>query len=101
MLALHGNRDKAGAERAYRAGSTILNTGDSSVMPDIPDWKEILDANLSALDQLKPSDKETLVKALVATVMADEKIAVTEMELLRVVCLVIHVPLPMIGVAQS
>ena len=101
VLALHGNRDKAGAERAYRAGSTILNTGDSSVMPDIPDWKEILDANLSALDQLKPSDKETLVKALVATVMADEKIAVTEMELLRVVCLVIHVPLPMIGVAQS
>jgi Zn-dependent protease with chaperone function len=101
VLALQGNRDKAGAERAYRAGSTILNTGDSSPMPDIPDWKETLDANLSALDQLKPSDKETLVKALVATVMADEKIAVTEMELLRVVCLVIHVPLPMIGVTQS
>ncbi|MBT8076507.1 MAG: M48 family metallopeptidase [Gammaproteobacteria bacterium] len=101
VLALQGNRDKAGAESAYRAGSTILNTGDSSPMPEIPDWKETLDANLSALDQLKPSDKETLVKALVATVMADEKIAVTEMELLRVVCLVIHVPLPMIGVAQS
>ncbi len=101
VLALQGNRDKAAAESAYRAGSTILNTGDSSPMPDIPDWKETLDANLSALDQLKPSDKETLVKALVATVMADEKIAVTEMELLRVVCLVIHVPLPMIGVTQS
>ena len=51
---------------------------------------------MPALDQLKPADKEILVKALIATVMADDRVAVTEMELLRVVCSVIHVPLPMI-----
>lgn len=101
VLALHGSSDKAGAESAFQAGSAILAPGEPSAMPEMEGWKNTLDANLSALDQLKPSDKEKLVKALVATVMADEKIAVTEMELLRVVCLVIHVPLPMIGVSQA
>jgi Zn-dependent protease with chaperone function len=101
VLALQGNRDSAAAEGAYRVGSGLLSVAENSPMPQIPDWKKTLDANLSALDQLKPSDKHTFVKALVATVMADEKIAVTEMELLRVVCLVIHVPLPIIGVAQT
>jgi Mlc titration factor MtfA (ptsG expression regulator) len=65
-------------------------------MPAIEDWCEVMDQALPALDQLKPADKQRLVKALIATVMADNKIAVTEMELLRVVCSVIHVPLPMI-----
>ena len=65
-------------------------------MPTVENWNEILDQALPSLDQLKPSDKEKLVKALIATVMSDNKIAVSEMELLRVVCSVIHVPLPMI-----
>ena len=60
------------------------------------DWSETLDSALPALDRLKPSEKEILVKALIATVMSDNRIAVAEMELLRVVCALIHVPLPMI-----
>ena len=70
-------------------------------MPVIEDWSELLDDALPALDQLKPADKEKLVKALIATVMADDKVAVSEMELLRVVCSVIHVPLPMITGGES
>ncbi len=96
VLALHGHESIAGAESAYRAGSELL-VGETAVpMQEVKDWSDTLDSALPALDQLKPADKEKLVKALIATVMADNKIAVSEMELLRVVCSVIHVPLPMI-----
>lgn len=96
VLALHGNKSQAGVESAYRAGSAILVSDRNVPIPDIEDWSEVMDRALPVLDQLKPSDKERLVKSLIATVMADNKIAVTELELLRVVCSVIHVPLPMI-----
>jgi hypothetical protein len=65
-------------------------------MSSVDNWSEVLDDALPALDRLKPADKGKLVKALIATVMADNKVAVAEIELLRVVCAVIHVPLPMI-----
>jgi hypothetical protein len=96
VLAVHGNENAAAAEDAYRAGSALLGDAVTTAMPVIDDWSELLDDALPALDQLKPADKEILVKALIATVMADDRVAVTEMELLRVVCSVIHVPLPMI-----
>ena len=96
VLALHGNESKATVESAYRAGSAVLVSDTNVPIPDIEDWCEVMDRALPALDQLKPPDKEKLVKSLIATVMADNKIAVTELELLRVVCSVIHVPLPMI-----
>ena len=70
--------------------------GVDAPMPGIEAWSEALDDALPALDQLKPADKAKLVKALIATVISDNRVAVTEMELLRVVCSVIHVPLPMI-----
>jgi Zn-dependent protease with chaperone function len=96
VLALHGNESKAAVESAYRAGRAVLVSDTNTPMPDIEDWCEVMDRALPILDQLKPTDKERLVKSLIATVMADSKVAVTELELLRVVCSVIHVPLPMI-----
>ena len=96
VLALHGNENEAAVESAYRAGSVVLVSDTNVPIPDIEDWCEVMDKALPVLDQLKPPDKERLVKSLIATVMADNKIAVTELELLRVVCSVIHVPLPMI-----
>jgi len=101
VLALHGNESEAKMERAYRAGSELLGIDVTVPMPVVGDWSEAMDEALPALDQLKPADKEKLVKALMATVMSDNKIAVTEMELLRLVCSVIHVPLPMITGGQN
>ncbi len=101
VLAVHGNDSAETVESAYRAGDILLGADAGASMPVIEDWSEFLDDALPALDQLKPADKEKLVKALIATVMADEKVAVSEMELLRVVCLVIHVPLPMITGGES
>ena len=43
----------------------------------------------------------TMKTTFIATVMADEKVAVEELELLRVVCAVIHVPLPIITAGQT
>ena len=96
VLASHGHESSAGIEKAYRAGSELLASAQQTPMPAVEDWIDILDDALPALDRLKPADKGLLVKALIATVMADEKVAVSEMELLRVICAVIHVPLPMI-----
>jgi len=94
VLAMHGNDSTEGAESAYRAGSELLGGEKTTAMQEIKDWSEALNSALPVLDQLKPADKEKLVKALMATVMADNKIAVAELELLRVICAVIHVPLP-------
>jgi len=101
ILALHGNDDEETAGNAYRAGSELLGIDTTVPMPVIEDWCEAMDRALPALDKLKPADKEKLVKALIATVMSDNRVAVTEMELLRVICSVIHVPLPMITGGES
>ena len=96
VLAIHGNDDESAARSAYKAGNSLLNPRADDAMPVIKEWADTLDHALPALDQLKPADKGQLVNALIATVMADDKVAVEELELLRVVCAVIHVPLPMI-----
>jgi len=96
VLAQHGHENPADVQGAYEAGASALSTESAVAMQVFEDWSEALDSALPALDQLKPSGKEILVKALIATVMSDNRIAVAEMELLRVVCALIHVPLPMI-----
>lgn len=97
LLAVNGQREPVEIQRAYQAGMETLAAGQSSGIPDTNDWTGILDRALPVLDQLKPADKKKLVNALIVTVMADKRLAVAEMELLRVICLVIHVPLPMIS----
>jgi len=97
VLAAHGEESAERSQCAYQAGSSLLSATDGSMkMPDVENWGKILDRALPVLDQLNPVAKETLVRALILTVMADDKIVVEELELLRVVCSVIHVPLPMI-----
>jgi CheY-like chemotaxis protein len=97
VLALHGNKSDEDVKRAFRAGCESLEVDANTTMPQVDSWADILDSTLAALDRLRPADKSKLVKALIATVMADNRVAVAEMELLRVVCSVIHVPLPMIS----
>jgi hypothetical protein len=101
VLALHGNKSDEEIKQAFRSGCECLEVDANTAMPQVDDWADILDSTLAALDRLKPADKSKLVKALIATVMADNRIAVAEMELLRVVCSVIHVPLPMISGGEA
>ncbi|MGA9575688.1 MAG: M48 family metallopeptidase [Lysobacterales bacterium] len=101
ILASRGNESEAAIESAYRAGIALLASDTAVQAPLIEDWTEVMDKALPALDQLKPAEKAKLVKSLIATVMADNKVAVSEMELLRVICSVIHVPLPMISGGET
>jgi len=97
VLAARGNESEEAVQKAFRAGGDLLGAGAAVEMPATEDWIPIMDKSLPELDRLKPADKEKLVRALIATVMSDNRVAVAEMELLRVICSVIHVPLPMIS----
>jgi hypothetical protein len=96
VLASQGTENATDIEKAFLVGSGLLVPEAAVAIPVIGDWTEVMDKALPALDQLRPAEKEKLVKALIATVMADNRLVAAEMELLRVICSVIHVPLPMI-----
>lgn len=97
ILALHGHASRAEAELAYRAGMKCLAGQDSTDMPTIADWVLSLDADLPKLDQLRAADKQQLVNALLSTTMYDDRFEPAELELLRVTCGLLHVPLPMLS----
>ena len=96
ILARHGNRDMDTAAAALNSGLAELSLPSSSDSPVISDWVTGLDAALPALDGLKPAEKEKLVRAMSAVVMHDGKMDAEELELLRVICDLIHVPLPLL-----
>ncbi|MEJ8569473.1 M48 family metallopeptidase [Elongatibacter sediminis] len=97
VLARHGHGDDDLAAAAFRAGADELEIGAVDDLPPVPDWMAALDEDLPRLDRLRTADKERLVRALTATVTHDGEMAPVELELLRAVCDLIHVPLPLLG----
>jgi hypothetical protein len=100
ILATHGNESEDDAIFAFSAGAGVLGQSDapmplSAVGPE--DWPATLDRDLPVLDRLAPREKQKLLAALVTTVMKDGKAVVEELELLRVTCDLLHVPLPMLS----
>jgi len=96
VLAQHGNPDSEEAGSAFRAGTTALGLTATSGLPPKGDWAGILDTALPKLDRLNSSAKETLVSALVEVVLYDGRLIPEELELLRVICDLMHVPLPLL-----
>jgi Zn-dependent protease with chaperone function len=97
VLARHGNDRPEAAAAAYQAGAAGLGETAAPFEETAPqDWAGALDFALPKLDQLRSKEKERLVEAMLAVVLHDEEIRPTELELLRVVCELIHVPLPML-----
>ena len=100
VVASHGQSNRSGqglqdTQKAYRAGMqsvginhTNLNFSDN--------WPGDLDAALPILDKLKPQEKSRAVVALVRIAVDDRQITIAEHELLRVICALIHVPLPLL-----
>jgi Zn-dependent protease with chaperone function len=97
VLARHGHDDQASAQAAYSAACDVLGADSGGSVPALDSWVVTLDAALPRLDRLKPADKETLVRALVAVVTHDGRMAPVELELLRAACALIHVPLPLLN----
>jgi Zn-dependent protease with chaperone function len=95
VLSWHGG-DEARASVAFAAG--LEGAGLESVpLSPVADWIRTLDQSLPALDRLRIEDKEALVRGLVAVVLHDGRLEAGELEMLRVVCDLIHVPMPMMG----
>jgi Zn-dependent protease with chaperone function len=96
ILAAHGHAGKDEAEASFKAGVRALGLDDSTPMPQSENWVVSLDQALPKLDHLKSTEKEILVRALTELVLHDGVLAPSELELLRVTCDLIHVPLPLL-----
>jgi hypothetical protein len=96
ILARHGHPSDAEALQAYSKGMSGIKDSDIPPMPSTDDWIGSLDQALAGLDRLKLADKEILVRSLIETVTADGNLVPAELELLRAVCAMLHVPVPMI-----
>jgi autotransporter translocation and assembly factor TamB len=96
VLAVHGQENRASAEAAFRAGMESLPDRGDVVMPMVTDWIATLDTDLPRLDQLGAMEKQQFTGALFRTVTFDGSAVPAELELLRVICSLVHVPLPML-----
>jgi len=102
VLAIEGSADEQSARKAYEAGMEGLLPGIRPPMLRLAHWPPKLDAALSRLDRLQPAAKERLVEALVTAISHDGRMTVPESELLRLICAVLHCPLPpLYGASQG
>jgi hypothetical protein len=94
ILARHGHPDGDAARRAFQAGMHEVLPGSSFEYQTPSAWADVLDGALDRLDRLQPLAKERLIAGLAVTVGHDGDIATSEAELLRLVCTLLHCPLP-------
>ena len=100
ILARHGHESDEQAQQAYDKGISRLDSKTLPLMPATDDWIKSLDVSLDNLDRLNLQDKEILVLALVETVTSDGNLVAEELELLRAMCAMLHVPVPIISAAD-
>lgn len=96
ILAEHGHTDSNKVESAFQAGVSALGLAADTPKPKIDNWIMALDEALPKLDKLKSTDKEVFVRALTEVVTHDGQLKPSELELLRVTCDLIHVPIPLL-----
>ncbi len=96
ILARHGHQTEAGVQQAFDKGVSQFGFGTVPSMLATGDWIKSLDESLAKLDKLRMADKEILVRSLIETVTADGNLVAEELELLRAVCTMLHVPVPII-----
>jgi len=96
LLARHGNlEDSDAAAAAFSAGLEGIASKVPDRLPDLDQWPDRLDAALKRLDRLRLADKQKLVTALARCALHDRTVLEEELELLRVIAGLIHVPLPL------
>lgn len=97
LLARHGHENERDAAAAYNQGLMQLMKNKQKVPPPYAppdDWPQQLDLALARLDTLNFRAKQRIVEALVITMTHDGRIALSEAELLRAVCVCLHIPVP-------
>ena len=95
VVAAAGSPDPALAQRAFDEGVRRLGLPPAPFAPPA-DFVADLDASWPGLDALVPADKRLLVEALVAASAHDGLLHVSEAELLRTACALLHCPVPML-----
>ncbi len=98
VLAAHGvDRQTAqglqDAQKAFRSGMETAGIRHTNLTFN-DSWQSELDGALDQLRKLTARDKEKLVQALSNTVLSDQKVVTSEQEMLRVICALVYVPLP-------
>ena len=104
VVAAHGQMDKGTqglqlAQHAYRAGMESIGIKHTNLQFH-DDWQKRLDNALKKLDQLTLQDKNKVIGVLATTVANDQKLVTEEHEMLRVICSLLHVPLPILQKAS-
>ncbi len=95
VVAYAGNPDPTAAARAYQAG--LARTLPGSTAPYAPPAEGVtaLESAWPVLSGLAPDETQRLVAGVVAVISDDGVTTVTEMELLRTICALLHCPLPL------
>jgi Zn-dependent protease with chaperone function len=95
ILAQAGHTDRTEAERAFHAGMARVLPGER--LPYEPPQQGVLalESAWPGLIDLRPEDKLRLVAAAVAAIAEDGEATVTELDLLRTMCAILHCPLPL------
>ena len=103
LLAHHGHSDQPEEARsAFLVGvRELFGQGESPDLPDVAGWPKALDTALQQLDALTMSEKQRLVTAMARVVRFDQQIIASEMELMRVICGLLHVPLPLMDTTEG
>ncbi|RBP53793.1 M48 family metallopeptidase [Arenicella xantha] len=105
VVAAHGQNSQSAAglqaaQKAFRAGMAVADINHTN-LSFTDNWHEEVDKAIDKLDNLTSKDKSTVVAVLVRTVLDDRKIITEEHEMLRVLCSLIHVPLPILNEVAS
>jgi len=93
-MAYVGQSDKRGAEQAFRVAATVMGLDELRLLAETDISLPALDAALDKLAKLKPMAKPRLLKACVASIVQDQKVAPVEVELLRAFSDVLDCPIP-------
>jgi len=99
-VAAHGQNSETSqglqeAQKAFRAGMSSAGINHKNLSFS-DDWHAKMDAALATLDKLTPSDKHKVVVALAHSALDDGVVVTTEHEMARVICALIHVPMPLL-----
>jgi Zn-dependent protease with chaperone function len=95
VVAQAGNTDPAAAAHAFASGVATALPGEQPPYAPPPQGVTALEAVWPALEQLDPAEQQRLISAVVAVIADDGVTTVTEMDLLRTIGGLLHVPVPL------
>jgi len=93
-MAYAGHRDQVQIEEAFFAAEKPLKFSELQMVTKKDLKVSNLDISLQKLARLKPMDKQLLLKACVTSVVHDQKISTTEVEMLRAFSDALECPMP-------